>query len=168
MIFSNKQKINDERVENLYNKIYREAYVIGIVLAVISVIAKYVYYGLNLEHVLFEFAFIILTSVFFLIRSIYFGIYSDAIELHDKDKTIALPMNIKQMILAIIIGIAISLFFGLRSAFLYDSGGKQVEYFFLVFGASFMIYIPFLLLAILGIGYFAKKKSEEISRREEE
>lgn len=167
MIFSNKQKIKDERVESLYNKIYREAYVIGVVLAVISIVAKYFYYGLNFEHVLFEFAFISLTSIFFLVRSIYLGIYSDAIELHDKDKTISLPMNIKQMILAIIIGVAISLFFGLRSAFLYGSGGKQVEYFFLVFGASFLIYIPFLLVLILGIGYFAKKKSEEVSRKEE-
>jgi len=167
MIFNNKNKIKDERIEGLYNKIFREAYTIAIVLAIFSIAAKYYYYGLNTEYVLFEFSLIIITSVYFLIKSVYLGIYSDAIELHDKDKTISLPMSVKQILLGIAAGFGISFFFGVRSALLYGSGGKQIEYFFLVFAASFMIYLPLLVVLILAISYIAKKKSEEVNSKEE-
>ena len=168
MIFNSKERLKDERIERLYNKIFREAYLIAIVIAVISILTKYFYYGLNTEYVIFEFAFIIVTSLYFLIRSVFLGIYSDAIELHDKDKSISLPMSVKQILIGIAAGFGIALFFGVRSALLYGGGGNQVEYFFLVFGASFMIYLPALIILVLATSYIARKKSEQVNMEDED
>jgi hypothetical protein len=66
------------------------------------------------------------------------------VELHDKNKKVSLPMNVKQIVIALIAGLGIALFFGMRSSLLYGGGGNRLNYFLLVFSASFLIYIPFL------------------------
>ena len=165
MFFNKKNEIKDERVENLYNKIYKEVYVLVIILAVVSILAKYFYYGLNLEHVLFELVLLISVSIYFLIRSVWMGLYSDMVELKDKNRKISLPINVKQIIIALIGGLGISLFFGIRSALIYGGGGNRLNYFFLVFSASFLIYVPFMVLGIFLIHYLANKKSKQMNEK---
>jgi len=163
MIFNKKNEIKDERVEGIYNKIYREIHTLVVILAAISMITKYIYYGLNLEHVLFELILLVSSSLYFLVRSVWMGLYSDMTELHDKNKKISLSFNVKQVIIALIAGLGVSLFFGIRSSLIYGGGGNRISYFILVFSASFLIYIPFLVLITFLINYFANKKSKEIN-----
>jgi len=165
MFFNKKNEIKDERVEGIYNKIYREAHTLVVILAALSMITKYLYYGLNLEHVLFELILLILSSLYFLVRSIWLGLYSDMTELQDKNKKISLSFNVKQVVIALISGLGISLFFGIRSALIYGGGGNRLSYFIMVFSASFLIYIPFLVIVTFLINYFANKKSKEINNK---
>ncbi len=165
MFFNKKNEIKDERVEALYSKIYREVYALVVIIAAISILVKYLYYGLNLEYVLFEIILLIVVSVYFLVRSVWMGLYSDMVELHDKNKKVSLPMNVKQVVIALIAGLGIALFFGIRSSMLYGGGGNRLNYFLLVFSASFLIYIPFLVLVTFLINYFANKKSKKINEK---
>jgi len=165
MFFNKKNEVKDERVENLYNKIYKEVYALVVILAAVSIIAKYFYYGLNLEHVVFELVLLISVSIYFLVRSVWMGLYSDMVELKDKSRKISLPMNVKQVVIALIAGLGIALFFGIRSSLLYGAGGNRLNYFLLVFSASFLIYIPFLVLVTFLINHFANKKSKKINEK---
>jgi len=165
MFFNKKNEIKDERVENLYNKIYRELYAVVIILAAVSIIAKYFYYGLNLEHVVFELILLIAVSIYFLVRSVWMGLYSDMVELKDKSRKISLPINVKQIIIALIGGLGISLFFGIRSALIYGGGGNRLNYFLLVFSASFLIYVPFMVLGTFLVHYVSNKKSKEVNEK---
>jgi hypothetical protein len=165
MLFNKKNEIKDERVEALYNKIYREVYALVVIIAAVSILVKYFYYGLNLEYVIFELVLLISVSVYFLVRSVWMGLYSDMVELHDKNKKVSLPMNVKQIVIALIAGLGIALFFGMRSSLLYGGGGNRLNYFLLVFSASFLIYIPFLVLVTFLINHFANKKSKKMNEK---
>lgn len=119
-----REKITDERVVNIQNKIYKEVFQLAIAISILSIIIKFYLYGLNSELVITEFIIIIIPSFFYTVRTIWLGIYSDEIELHDR--TSKIPMSIKQVFVGLVTGIAIAMFFGVRSSLLYGNESNRL------------------------------------------
>lgn len=133
----------DERIEQIKNSIYREMYWLVNAIAGISIITKLIL-GMDIQSMLTELVIVTAASLYYLFRIVQKGIYSDEVEIHDHNSK--LPMSVKQMLIGIGIGIVVALFFGIRSAVLYGDKKGEIETFLIVFLASFMIYVPFLLL----------------------
>jgi len=66
-------KIKDERIEQLNNKVHKEAYLIVIFLLAISIFVKSNVMGLELSQYVFELGIIILSLVYITIRSVWIG-----------------------------------------------------------------------------------------------
>lgn len=133
-------KIEDERIVSTRNKLYREAYILAMALCVISIVVKYCLYGANIEMVTTEIVVLLLPALYYGVRSVRLGIYADEVEVHDRSSK--LPFSLKNIMIGGIFGVAIALFFGIRSAILYGNASNSLWYFFILFVASFMIYIP--------------------------
>ncbi|MFX3632854.1 MAG: DUF6773 family protein [Candidatus Pristimantibacillus sp.] len=155
-----KNKIVDERIVNTRNKIYKETYVIVSLLCSVSVIVKYIYYGQNINMIATELVILLASSLYFGIRSVMLGLYSDEVEVHDRKSKI--PFSTKNMIWGLALGIVIALFFGIRSSIVYaDNDMQSVKYFIVVFFVSMIIYIPFLLIVLTSTHYFANQISKK-------
>ncbi len=161
-----KQKIVDERIENTQNKIYREAFILAILICVLSVIVKFYLYGVNYQLVIVEFLVITIPTFYSFIRTVWLGIYSDEIEIHDRISKI--PISEKNILIGLGIGIAIALFFGIRSSVLYGNDTNRLWYFAIVFFASLMIYCPLLAAAMFAMDSIAKKISKRASLKDQD
>ncbi|MFS0864870.1 DUF6773 family protein [Fredinandcohnia sp. 179-A 10B2 NHS] len=160
-----KKKQTDERVINIQNKIYKEMYLIIMVLSLISVAVKYFTIEFSLRAVMFEWIVILVTSIYYVARSAYLGIYSDEVELHDNNSKMKLSK--KNIIYGIALGVILAIIFATNSAVNYaDSQQESVLFFISVFFISLFIYAP-LFAAVNGITYsIAKRKSEKINQKE--
>lgn len=162
MRFFNKKKIEDEWIVHTKNKIYTEIYMIIIVIAAISLLVKTYYFNLAFSHIITEMIILFVGGVYYIIRSVYLGIYTAEIEIHDRES----KWNVqkKSIVYAIIIGFGIALAFGLNSAIQYAEGWTQsVTYFFITFIVSIIIYLPLSFLFFVIGNELMKRKSNKIA-----
>ena len=143
------QKYRDEQVEAAKSQIFRELYYLMIGFAGISVIAKTILYPGNWKTSFFELLLIIFSAVYYILRSVQKGLYTDEIEENDEENRRSVSQ--KNMLIGLGVGLVIALFFGIRSAVIFGGEGTMLRLFFLHFFGSLMIYIPFFLgVAVLG------------------
>lgn len=163
MYKKNKKQV-DERVKNLQNKIYKEMYVLIMIVCSISIVIKFFKMGVSLDNVLTEWLIICVSSVYYYVRTAYLGILTDEVEVHDSNSKIKLQT--KNIIYGVATGLVLAIFFGLNSAFNYaDSTQQAYKYFFMVFLVSLVIYVPFF-AGFLGLSYMAaKKKSDQVVQK---
>ncbi len=156
-------RLDDERILHLKNKIYREVYTLIIVLCSLSLLVKLLWFRSDLEAIITELVILGASSLYYGFRAITLGIYYQEVEAHDSRSKI--PYSRKNILSGLGTGIAISLFFGIRSAILYADGqfSTQAWYFFIVFMVSLLIYLPFL-IGILAVSHaIANKASKKAS-----
>lgn len=129
-----------------------------------SIIVKFVMLGKDTP-VITEIVILLASSLYYLIRSASLGIYSDAVEVHDR--TSKFKMSTKNIIAGSALGLGLALYFGFRSATLYADGGLQsLWYFVLVAFVSLMIYVPLFLLLTFGLHKAANKASMHVNKEE--
>lgn len=164
MMAAKQKKQVDERVKNLQNKIYKEVYVLIMIVCSISILIKFIKMGVSLDNVLTEWLIIFVSSAYYYVRTAYLGILTDEIEVHDSNSKVKL--STKNIIYGIVIGLLFAIVFGLNSAISYADSTKQAfEYFFVVFLVSLIIYVP-LFAGFLGLSYMAaKKKSDQVVQK---
>ncbi|WP_241481489.1 DUF6773 family protein [Mesobacillus campisalis] len=163
MGFWNK-KHKDERVENIKNKIYKEIYILIMVLSFISIAVKFITIEMSLRVVLFEWIVILVSSLYYSVRTTFLGIYSDEVELHDQ--TSKVKMSKKNLMGGIALGVVLALIFATNSAVNYaDSSQQAISYFLLVFFVSFIIYVPLFGGVNAIIHSAAKRKSEQMNQK---
>lgn len=157
-----KRKIVDERVQNTQNRIYREIYYIVTIICFISLIAKSVIFDRGIEFVATELIVLAVCSIYYCYRAMYTGVLSEEVEIHDANSKFR--YSTKTVFIGILSGVVIALTMGLNSGIHYaDSNAQAIEYFFMVFLISLLIYAPFLAL-FLFIGHqSAVKKSKQIN-----
>ncbi|SDJ82155.1 DUF6773 family protein [Sediminibacillus albus] len=157
--FFQRNKVKDERITNLQNKIYREIFLIVAAICVLSLIIKQLNHGYSEANIWTEAVILLVSSFYYMIRSTGLGIFSAEVELHNQASKRS--MAFKNIVFGLLFGIGIGTFFGIRSAVLYaDSTLQSIYYFLLVSLVSFIIYIPFLIV-VVGITYLAAKKRSD-------
>lgn len=155
--------VQDERIVNLKNQIAKEAWVLVMIICCISVIVKTFFFTEG-QPVYTELIILIVNGVYYSIRSVSTGVYADEVEVHDQ--THRFSMTKKQIMIGLASGLFLALFFGFRSAYQYGdgSGTLEVEYFFIVFFASLMMYIPFFVVVTavshLAMNRLSKRRSD--------
>ncbi|WP_232718550.1 DUF6773 family protein [Bacillus sp. FJAT-45037] len=160
-----KKKPVDERVTNMQNKIYREMYHLVMLIALVSVVVKYLTIEVSLQVVLTEFLILLGASIYYLVRSTYLGIYSDEVELHDTHSK--MNRSKKNFYGGLAFGIVFALIFATNSAINYAEGTQQaISYFALVFAVSLFFYAPFFILFTWVTHTAAKKKSDQINQQQ--
>ncbi|RKD71186.1 hypothetical protein ATL39_2581 [Sinobaca qinghaiensis] len=155
-----KQKVKDEWIEQTKNKIYKELYVLVVLLCFFSIVYKETVNPEPFNLPVAELLILAGTGIYYTIRGWQFGIFSAEKEIHDRSSRI--PMTAKHFIYTVAGGVGLSLFFGIRSAVVYGEGTSQsVYYFFLTFAGSLMIYIPVMLLLAFIPFIFTRAKNVE-------
>ncbi|GAE25729.1 hypothetical protein JCM9140_1737 [Halalkalibacter wakoensis JCM 9140] len=164
-MFFRKKKAVDERVQNIQNKIYKELYMIIMALAILSIAIKFATIEVSLQLVMTEWVILLFSSLYYLQRSAYLGIYSAEVEMHDSRSK--LKLRTKHIIIGIAIGFIIAGVFATNSAVNYaDNRQEAINYFFLVLGVSLFIYVP-IFAGLTGLSYLAaKKKSDQMNEKE--
>jgi hypothetical protein len=144
----------DERILWVKNQIYKEVYAVAAVVCILSIIIKLYIKEYGINEILTELSVLIISSVYIAVRMIMTGVYSDETEVHDRANKI--PLNRKQLIFGVILGIVIALYFGIRSSLLYaESISQRVWYFSIVSFASLSIYCPIFILIMTIPTYIA-------------
>ncbi|KOP79654.1 DUF6773 family protein [Cytobacillus solani] len=162
---SKRQKIADERMINMQNKIYKEIYTIVMILCLISIVTKYYLYGIDAKIVTTELIILFVSGIYYTVRAASIGIFSDEVELHDRNSKV--PMSSKNVYIGLGLGVIIGLFFGIRSAIVYGSGLlNSIFYFVIVFFATLMIYLPLFLVLFAGGFSVAKKASIKATEKD--
>ncbi|HET7578025.1 MAG TPA: DUF6773 family protein [Bacillales bacterium] len=155
------KKSVDERIEHANNKLFKEVYFLVVAICLISVVVKYIMDGFEAANVTTEWSILVLTGLYYGIRSAKLGLYSDEVEVHDRNSK--LPMTAKNAVIGLGLGLFIALFIGIRNAALYADGGMQFTwYFLLVFFVCLVIYIPLFVVVMLLMhtsAYRASKKA---------
>ncbi|MCT2535256.1 hypothetical protein NC661_20750 [Aquibacillus koreensis] len=165
MSWFSKNNIQDERIITMQNKIYREIYILLLAIVIISVIVKFVVYGVESANVITELIILVTQGIYYSARSARLGIFSAEVEL--KDQSNKVPVRIKNVIVGLLFGLAIGIFFGIRSALLYaDTTAESIYYFFLVMVVSFMIYIPFFIAILSGAYWLTKRSSDHVNEKD--
>lgn len=158
--------VPDERIEGLQNKIFKEVYYLVLLISILSIVLKTYIYRYDITLVITELVLIVVPAVYYGIRTIWLGIYSDELEM--LERTSRIPMASKNVLLGTGFGIIIAFYFGVRSALIFGDAGTRLYYFFLVFLASLAIYAPFLILILLVPYLMAKVRSRITNDNEEE
>ncbi len=155
-----KKIIVDERIQSVQNKIYKEVFYLVLIMCLVSIVAKTLYYGFDATKLITE-AVIILGSIgYFGIKTILLGTYYEV----NEDK-INRSSPKKNALFGGLVGVLIAIFFGVRSSILYANQGEKLYYFMLVFVAALMIYIPVLIIATVLPDYMANKVSKRMSEK---
>lgn len=155
-----KPTIEDERINNIKNKIYAEIYILVIVISMISIVVKYFIYDFGIEGIATELLILFLSAVYYMYRLTRLGVVSAEIEMHDRKSKWS--QQKKNLFYGITLGIGIALFFGINSAVQYAEGVPQsINYFFVTALGSLMIYMPFFLIILVVGNDVLKKKSDK-------
>ncbi|WP_273834288.1 DUF6773 family protein [Guptibacillus sedimenti] len=164
MGFGFKKRQHDERVTNLQNKIYREMYILIVVICALSIVYKQFFVDGGTRELWTEVIILVASSVFYVGRSAMLGIFSDEVELRESSK---LGFNTRNFVISLIVGVAISLFFAIRNSQKYANSSEEAfTFFFVILFGSLMIYIP-VLFAIMVVPYaIAKRKSDQVNEQE--
>lgn len=153
-------KIRDERIENIRNKIGLEAYLITLAIALLSLVGKFYLYGHSIGGVALELLIVLGTGAYSGIRLLLLGVYSDEVELHDR--TNALSMSKKNLFIGLGSGGLLALYFGINSALRFATTAQErVSYFFVVFFASLMIYMPLFIAVVLLLNLVGRNDGKE-------
>jgi uncharacterized membrane protein len=165
MGFGLKKKQKDERLTNLQNKIYREMYILVVVICGLSVLYKQFLVEGGTQHLWTEIIIFSVSSLYYLIRSTMLGIFSDEVEMHDRSSKISFSK--RNFLISLFLGVGFSLFLAIRNSLKYaDSTQEALSFFFVILFACLMIYIP-VLFGIMVLPYaVAKYKSDKINERE--
>ncbi|WP_019241040.1 MULTISPECIES: DUF6773 family protein [Bacillus] len=159
--------VTDERIENVRNKIYKELFYVVIAICFVSIITKTYKFGIGNVDAILECTILFIGAIYYLARSVYLGVYSDEVEMHDR--THKTSMSKKSLYISIGSAIVISLIMGINSAISFaDNSSQGYEYFTIVTLVSIMIYLPIFLLLFCGIHLVAKKismKSQEDDKK---
>lgn len=156
------KKIKDERIENIQNKFFKDAYLLAVVISIVSMGVKTYVFSYDLRQFLPELAVIIIPSLYYGIRIVLSGVYWAESEM--KASNSKLPLTLKNFLYGIAIGVVISLFFGVRSAVVYGSEGSRIYYFLLVFLASLTIYTPVFVMIIVLPDLIGKRMALKLDR----
>lgn len=160
-----RKKVVDERITNTQNRIYREIYLIISAICLLSIFTKFFLYEISLKLVITELIIILFSSIYYIIRAVSLGIFSDEMEIHDRNSKI--PMSSKNIYFSLGIGVAAGIIFGVRSAIIYGDGYLHSIYTFaIVFFASLVIYLPFFLVIIVVPYFAAKRASQKVSEKD--
>lgn len=151
------QKYRDERVEAVKSQIFREMYYGMMGLTFASIIIKSIMYPDDWKRSAFEMMLMILSSLYYIFRSVFLGLYADEVEMHDRGSR--RTMSQKNLRIGLGSGLAIALYFGFRSAIMYGSEGTAIPYFFASFFGGLLIYIPIFLAIVIGADLLARKGS---------
>ncbi|PAF32078.1 DUF6773 family protein [Paenibacillus sp. 7516] len=155
----------DERIVNLKNKVYKEAYIVIMYLCGISILVKS-FFQWETYSTLTELIVILAGSIYFGVRSVMLGIYSDEVEVHDQ--TSKMSYSQRNVITGLIIGISMALFLGIRSSVLFaDTAHEKWWYFFLVFIFSLLLYIPLFAGFNVIVHHFANKASQKAASKDQ-
>lgn len=161
------QKNSDERIVNQQNQIYRETYNLVLLLCLVSLAVKYFVYGWTMQSVSAEMVILIVPGLYYSFRVARLGIYSDAVEM--ADRTSKYSTGSKNVIVGVLLGVCISLFFGVRSAILYAHDPMhRFTYFIVVFVAAFMMYAPFLAIFLAASHKAAMKLGKNRNAEEDD
>ncbi|RCW74938.1 DUF6773 family protein [Saliterribacillus persicus] len=164
MRFWKKKNVEDERFEAEQNKIYKEVYFITSMLIFLSLIWKTFTTGLDLSNIYVELILLFVPGIYYSIRYIYLGLFSDVVEMHNRNSKYSYLS--KNLFYGILSGIILALIFGVNSAVNYaDSTGEAYYFFFLVFFVSLLMYVPFFAVFSLVTYQSAKKKSDQIANK---
>lgn len=160
-----KHEQTDERIDQLKNKIYKEAHYLVLAICIVSLMVKMIVQGPNgISPIWTELVIVTVSSLYYVARSAKLGLYSDEIEVHDRGSK--LPMTAKNALIGGLIGLGIALFFGVRSAVLYADGGLQsVWYFLIVSLASLIIYVPVyvgIMLILHAVAFRTSKRASQL------
>lgn len=130
--FTGKKRIEDERIVQLQNVIYREMYGIVATLCILSIAVKFYMYGIDAKQVAIELIILFAQGFYYAGRAMSLGIISDEIEIHDRASSV--PMSKKNVMIGLGTGSVLALIFGIRSAVTYgETISTQLWYFVLVF-----------------------------------
>lgn len=164
MGFGFRKRQHDERVTNLQNKIYREMYILIVVICALSILFKQFFVDGGTQQLWTEVIILVASSVFYIARSAMLGIFSDEVEMRESSK---LSFNTRNFVISLIVGLGISLFFAIVNSQKYaDSTEEALTFFFVILFGSLMIYIP-VLFAIMVVPYaMAKRKSDQVNEQE--
>ncbi len=164
MGFGFKKRQQDERVANLQNKIYREMYILIVVICALSVLYKQFLVEGGTQHLWTEIIILLASSVFYVLRSAMLGIFSDEVEMSESSK---LSFNTRNFVISLIIGVGISLFFAIVNSQKYaESTEEAYTFFFVILFGSLMIYIPVLFAIMVLPLAIAKRKSDQVNEQE--
>jgi uncharacterized membrane protein len=156
-----KKIIVDERIQSVQDKIYKEVYYLVLVMCLVSIAIKSLYYGFEAKMLITE-AVIILTSIgYFGIKTILLGTYYEI-----NEEKIKRSSTKKNALVGGFVGVLIAVFFGVRSSIIYADQGEKLYYFILVFVAALIIYLPVLLVATVLPDYMANKISKRMSEKQ--
>lgn len=163
-----RSKPADERIDQLKNKIYKEAYVLVVAISYVSALVKMIVLeAKGIAPIASELAILLLSSIYFLARSTKMGLYADEVEVHDRSSK--WPMSAKNVLIGCLIGLTIAVFFGARSAVIYADGFLQAIGNFLLVGLiSLLIYLPLFAGVMLLLHATAHKISKRASQIPEE
>ncbi|MCD5324356.1 MULTISPECIES: DUF6773 family protein [Pontibacillus] len=154
----NPGRVQDERVRNLQNQVYKEMYMVVLIVCGLSVALKVYQQGVVEANIGTELMIAIAGGAYYLIRASKLGIYSYEVETHDQKSRVSHDQ--KYLWGGILSGLLISSLFGIRSVIEYaDSTGEGVLFFFLSLFGGLIIYLP-LFLIIVSMPMLAKRKSD--------
>ncbi|KOP64675.1 hypothetical protein AMS62_04955 [Bacillus sp. FJAT-18019] len=161
--FKKNTLVEDERIVNLKNKLYKEVYVLIMIICGISIIIKS-FMQPEAESVWLEMLIIVGGGLYFGIRSVGLGIYSDEVEVHDQRSKISVSKRNVLSSLAIVFVLA--LYLGIRSAILYgnNNSATEIKHFIIVFFATLIINVPLFVIVTSVIHYGANKMSKKMSK----
>ncbi|WP_371018503.1 DUF6773 family protein [Pseudalkalibacillus sp. JSM 102089] len=165
MGFGFKGKQKDERLTTLQNKIYREMYILIVVICALSVLYKQFLVEGGIQHVWTEIIIFSVSSGYYLIRSAMLGIFSDEVEMHDRSSKVSFSK--RNFLISLLLGVGFSLFLAIRNSLMYGEGTQETVYFFLsILLGCLMIYIPVLFVIMVVPYAVAKYKSDKINEQE--
>lgn len=166
MKWFNRSKVEDERIVHMKNKIYKEVYILIMSICAISTLVKS-FMQSDWKSSLLELVIVVAGSLYFSIRSVFLGIYSDEVEVHDSRSKISL--STRNMLWGMGCGVFLALFFGIRSAILFGDGSWSTGlwYFFLVSFVSLVMYIPLFAGGSVIVHQFANKASQRMSEKDQ-
>nr|WP_274308479.1 DUF6773 family protein [Solibacillus daqui] len=103
-------------------------------------------------------------GIYYSIRGMYSGVISEEVEIYDANSKYR--YSTKTVVIGILCGVVIALAMALNSAINYtDNNAQAIEYFFMVFLISLVIYAPFLALFLFISYQSAVNKSKQINAK---
>lgn len=89
-----KNKLVDERILHLRNKIFKESYLVVMVICNLSLFLKVLVFQSGWESFITELVIVSAGNLYYTIRTVMLGIYSDEVEAHDNRSKMSYSLKI--------------------------------------------------------------------------